>query len=80
MVPRLAFFEDSAGAGNPDAAWVLRGWTSNSRYTRRDEQETLSARQAGLGRPEATRAAADSDHQVPGVVGFGGSSDLSVVA
>jgi chlorite dismutase len=57
MVPRLAVFEDSAGAGNHDAAWMLRGRTSNSRYTRRDEQETLSARQAGLGRPEATRAA-----------------------
>jgi len=57
IVPRLAVFEDSAGAGNLDAAWMLRGRTSNSRYTRRDEQETLSARQAGLGRPEATRAA-----------------------
>lgn len=57
MVPRLAVLEDSAGAGNLDAAWMLRGRTSNSRYTRRDEQETLSARQAGLGRPEATRAA-----------------------
>ncbi len=57
MVPRLAVVEDSAGAGNLDAAWMLRGRTSNSRYTRRDEQETLSARQAGLGRPQATRAA-----------------------
>ncbi len=57
VVPRLAVFEESAGAGNPDAAWMLRGRTRNSRYTRRDEQEKLSARQAGLGRPEATRAA-----------------------
>ncbi len=56
-VPRLAVFEDSARAGNLDAAWILRGRASHSRYTRRDEQEALSARQAGLGRPEATRAA-----------------------
>jgi hypothetical protein len=56
-VPRLAVFEDSAGAGNLDAAWMLRGRTSHSRYTRRDEQEMLSARQPRLGRPEATRAA-----------------------
>ncbi len=57
MAPRLAVGEDSAGADDLDAAWMLRGRISNSRYTRRDEQETLSARQAGLGRPEATRAA-----------------------
>lgn len=57
VVARLAVFEDSPRAGTVDAAWMLRGRTSNTRYTRRDEQATLSARQAGLGRPEATRAA-----------------------
>ena len=57
MVARLAVFEDAAGAGILEAAWMLQGRTSNSRYTRRDEQETLSARQPALGRPEATRAA-----------------------
>jgi hypothetical protein len=57
MVPRLSVFEDSSGAGHLNAAWMLRGRTSNSRYTRREEQETLSARQAGLDRPEATCAA-----------------------
>ncbi len=56
-VPRLAVFEESARAGNLDADWMLRGRASHSRYTRRDEQEALSVRQAGLGRPEATRAA-----------------------
>jgi len=50
MVPGLAVFEDSAGARDLHAAWMLRGRTSATRYTRRDEQETLSARQAGLGR------------------------------
>ena len=42
--------------------WPRRGLcvarlTSNTRYTRRDEQAALAARQAELGRPEATRAA-----------------------
>jgi chlorite dismutase len=57
LVSRLAVFEDSAGAADLSAAWTLRGRVSNSRYTRRDEHDTLSARQAGLGRPEASRAA-----------------------
>jgi hypothetical protein len=57
LVPRLAVFEDSAGAADLSAAWTLRGRVSNSRYTRRDEHDTLSARQAGLGRSEASRAA-----------------------
>jgi hypothetical protein len=57
LVPRIAVFEDSPSTGTGDAAWVLRGRTRNTRYTRGDEQATLSARQAGLGRPEATRGA-----------------------
>ena len=39
------------------AAWVLRGVTSNDRYTMGAEREALRARQEPLGRPEATRAA-----------------------
>jgi chlorite dismutase len=38
-------------------AWTLRGTTSNSRYTARHEAEILRARQEGLSRPQATRAA-----------------------
>jgi len=38
-------------------AWTLRGTTSNTRYTNRAEVDVLAARQQGLGRPEATRAA-----------------------
>ncbi|MCA1711345.1 MAG: chlorite dismutase family protein [Actinobacteria bacterium] len=57
MVPRLEVFEDAADAAALPTAWRLRGRTSNSRYTRRDEQLTLSARQPALGRPDATRAA-----------------------
>ena len=55
-VPRLAI-SDGVYLGDSGAAWALRGLTSNARYTRRGEQEALAARQAGLGRPEATRAA-----------------------
>ena len=39
------------------AAWVLRGFKSNERYTTRHEHDQLVAVQAPLGRPEATRAA-----------------------
>lgn len=38
-------------------AWALRGVTSNERYATRPEKEQLVARQAALGRPEATRLA-----------------------
>lgn len=36
-----------------DAAWVLRGVTSNDRYVTRSEKEQLLARQPALGRSEA---------------------------
>ena len=41
----------------PPAAWVLQGMRSNQRYTQRAELDRLTAVQAELGRPEATRAA-----------------------
>lgn len=37
--------------------FALRGVTSNERYVARQEKEALVAKQQGLGRPEATRAA-----------------------
>lgn len=40
-----------------DVAWILRGVTSNERYVTHAEKGHLVARQAALGRPEATRAA-----------------------
>lgn len=39
------------------SAWLLRGITSNERYVEREEKTALAARQEGLGRPAATRAA-----------------------
>ncbi len=42
----------------PDRAkWLLRGVTSNERYVTRLEKDQLVAKQPGLDRPEATRAA-----------------------
>lgn len=37
--------------------WSLRGVTSNTRYTTQSEEELLMAKQAPIGRGEATRAA-----------------------
>ncbi|MBC7927156.1 MAG: chlorite dismutase family protein [Bryobacteraceae bacterium] len=39
------------------ATWILRGVTSNERYVTRGEKELLVAKQAAIGRPEATLAA-----------------------
>lgn len=55
MAPRLAVIE-----GDPPAdpgIWSLRGTTSNTRYANRQEIDALVARQEGLARPQATRAA-----------------------
>jgi chlorite dismutase len=38
-------------------AWVLKGVTSNVRYTNRSEVDVLNQKQEGLHRPQATRAA-----------------------
>jgi hypothetical protein len=46
-----------AAAAQRPSGFVLRGVTSNERYVVRGEKDALVARQQGLGRPEATRAA-----------------------
>ena len=43
--------------GAPATPWQLRGVTSHVRYVERAEKNALTSVQAGLGRPEATRAA-----------------------
>lgn len=53
---RLAVIEAPAGA-DTRATWLLRGATSNTRYTNRSEVSALSAKQEGLNRPRATLAA-----------------------
>lgn len=44
-------------ADSGGGAWVLRGFTSNLRYTSDEERKRLVSRQAGLGRGEARLAA-----------------------
>ena len=53
---RVAVHEDRDAPECDAAAWVLRGVTSNLRYTARSEVEALTAHQAN-GRPAATHAA-----------------------
>jgi chlorite dismutase len=54
---RLAVLEGSETPSPTQIAWVLRGVTSNTRYTNRREVDALVASQQGLLRPQATRAA-----------------------
>ncbi len=42
---------------DPAAAWALQGVRSNERYLNRGEKTQLAKLQAGLGRPDSTRAA-----------------------
>jgi chlorite dismutase len=56
-VTRLTIFEGNLAALPNEGRWLLRGITSHARYVTRKEQDSLTARQPGLGRPEATCAA-----------------------
>ncbi|MGE5241493.1 MAG: chlorite dismutase family protein [Bacteroidota bacterium] len=54
---RLEIVSGAETPSAPQAAWVLRGITSNERYVVREERNQIVAKQLGLGRPEATCAA-----------------------
>jgi len=54
---RLEIASGSEIPSDPQAAWVLRGITSNERYVDRKERSQIVAKLLGLGRPEATCAA-----------------------
>jgi Chlorite dismutase len=54
---RLNVIEGRDASERPPAVWTLLGATSNTRYTTRDEVSQLTAKQAGLTRSSATRAA-----------------------
>jgi chlorite dismutase len=54
---RLAVLEGPDARQPPACIWTLRGTTSNTRYTMRNELTDLNARQEGLNRPQATCAA-----------------------
>ena len=57
VAERLAVIEGPLQLDRNDTAWILRGVTSNPRYTHRAELNLLSQRQQGLGRVAATCAA-----------------------
>lgn len=58
IAERLMIAEGEAGeAGQPEAAWALRGVASHLRYTLKAEADALGAKRALLGRPEARLAA-----------------------
>lgn len=54
---RLNVLDSYLPALPENAAWLLRGVTSNSRYVTDDEKRELLAKQAPIGRAECTRAA-----------------------
>jgi hypothetical protein len=56
-VPRIDFISGTVATPPGEAKWVLRGVTSNGRYTTRDENDRLVKKQAALGRKGATHAA-----------------------
>lgn len=56
-VARLDVVNHSIGSPPTGAKWMLRGVSSNERYTTRHELDMLIAKQPALGRPEATSAA-----------------------
>ena len=56
-LPQVAAVDVIESGEPPAGVWTLRGVVGHTRYTEAREQAELRARQAGLGRPEATRAA-----------------------
>lgn len=54
---RLTIHQGAEDLPMSGSDWMLRGVTSNARYTRRSEADALNSRQQGLSRPQATRAA-----------------------
>lgn len=56
-VERLDIVNGAVSSLPDGVRWILRGVTSNERYTTRVEKEQLVKKQAALGRPEAARAA-----------------------
>lgn len=57
VVERVDFVTGAVSELPGEAKWILRGVTSNARYTTRGEKDALVQKQAALGRPESTLAA-----------------------
>lgn len=56
-VKRLGILNTTVPALPNASKWLLRGVTSNDRYATRAEKDLLVAKQAALGRPQATHGA-----------------------
>ena len=56
IAERLEVLKGEGTCHPAEADWVLRGVTINARYVNEAERAALTARPAGLGRPEATCA------------------------
>lgn len=56
-VSRIEVLNGDFDRSSRDHSWVIRGVTSNARYTTRAEKNVLAAKQATLGRNEASCAA-----------------------
>jgi hypothetical protein len=57
LLARLGVIEGPEAQRPLEGSWILRGTTSNSRYTNREELKALSVKEEMLLRPQATRAA-----------------------
>jgi Chlorite dismutase len=57
VASRVSVLAGAMTGVSDDAAWLLRGITSNERYVMREEKASLVAKQEGLGRADSTRAA-----------------------
>lgn len=57
VVDRVDFVTGSVAVVPEGGKWVLRGVTSNARYTTRSEKDSLVKKQAALGRPDSTLSA-----------------------
>lgn len=57
VVARLDIVNSPLPLSSEGVKWILRGVTSNERYVTRDEKAVLAAKQASLGRTEATHSA-----------------------
>lgn len=55
-VSHVDIVQGNVQSGNSEG-WIIRGVTSNERYTKREEKDQLVAKQASLGRPQANLSA-----------------------
>jgi hypothetical protein len=67
---RLAVIEGPEAQRPPEGSWILRGTTSNSRYTNREELMALSVKQEMLLKTASDARRAHSDPEDSSLVGL----------